>query len=86
MEDDFHGDEIATLPSREEALTLAARLRADPEAEANRPPCESWRTCRREYYLLEYDDATKPHWTLIQREPLFAIDFEKGEVTSIQSD
>jgi hypothetical protein len=56
----------------------------DPEAEENRPPCMSWRTCCREYYLLEYDDATKSSWTFIRREPLFAIDYEKGEITSIQ--
>jgi hypothetical protein len=68
VEDDFHADSMGSFPSREEALVLADRLRADPGAEENRPPCTSWRTCRREYYLIEYDDATKPFWTFIRRE------------------
>lgn len=85
VEDDFHGDWMDTFHSREETLALADRLRADPMHGANMPPCDSSRMCCREYNLLEYDDATKPYWTLIRREPLFANDFEKGEVTSIQN-
>jgi hypothetical protein len=83
VEDEFHADWVATFPSREESLVLADRLRSDSDAEENKPPCTSWRTCRREYYLLEYEDTTKP-WTLVRREPLFEIDFGRGgEVRAI---
>jgi hypothetical protein len=40
VEDDFHGDWMDTFHSREEALALADRLRADPMHGANRPACD----------------------------------------------
>jgi hypothetical protein len=83
VEDDFHSSTVATFSSRNEALAFIDRLRSDPEAEENRAPCASWRTCRREYYLLDYDDGGRSPWTLLRREALFAIDFETGEVSSI---
>jgi hypothetical protein len=47
VEDDFHSSTVATFSSRDEALACVDRLRSDPEAEENRAPCASWRTCRR---------------------------------------
>jgi hypothetical protein len=86
VEDSFHSDTVATFPSRDEALAFVDRLRNDPEVEENRAPCTSWRTCRREYYLLDYDDQGRTPWTLLTREPLFAIDFETGQVSPIVVD
>lgn len=82
VEDDFHSDTVGTFASREEALAFVRRLGSDPEADENRPPCMSWRTCRREYHLLECDDSTLP-WTLLDSRALFALDFPSGEVSLI---
>lgn len=83
MEDEFHGEIVGVLRSRAEALVLVERLRDEPEAEENQPPCTSWRTCRREYYLLEYEDMTNPP---LRRDGMFAIDFASAEVTPIPRD
>lgn len=40
----------------------------------------SWRTCRRDYYLRQYDDATTP-CTLLSVEPAFTVG--QGEVRPI---
>jgi hypothetical protein len=82
IEDDVHAEWVARFVSREEAVAFADRLRSDPAAVENKPPCTNWRRCRRDYYLLEYDDATTP-WTLSGRQPLFAIDFSNGTVSSV---
>jgi hypothetical protein len=63
VEDEFHAEPVGTFPNREEALSFVGRLRADPQAQKYKAPCSSWRTCRREYYLREYEDSTTP-WTL----------------------
>jgi hypothetical protein len=84
--DDFHSGTVAIFLSRDEALAFVDRLRNDLDAEENKPPCTSWRTCRREYYLLDYDDEGRTPWTLLKREALFAIDFETREVSPIDAD
>jgi hypothetical protein len=49
---------MGQFPSKEAAREFLDRLRANPSALENRAPCTSWRTCSRQYYLLEYDTAS----------------------------
>lgn len=72
VEDDFHAEWMGQFPTNEEALDYLANLRADPTSVENRPPCENWKNCSREYYLIEYDDDVEP-WVAIRSEPVFEV-------------
>jgi hypothetical protein len=80
VEDEIHAEEMGTFPSRQNAVDLLERLKANPSAPENVPPCTSSRRCYRVYHLQEYDDSTTP-WTLLSSEPAFAVG--QGEVRPI---
>ena len=74
IEDEAHGEiqpgQFATFA---DAVAELRRLAAVPWNEApNAAPCQSWRTCGRNYELVEYDGATTP-WTELQRIPALNI-------------
>ena len=80
VEDDFHAELIGKFSSREEADELLERLRANPSALENRAPCTNWKTCCRQYYLLEYENSQTP-WAKLSSEPAFEI--RQGQVRPI---
>jgi hypothetical protein len=48
--------------SFEEAVAeLRRRAAIAWDAPPNQAPCTSWRTCGREYHVLEYDARSEPH-------------------------
>jgi hypothetical protein len=67
IEDQRHADLQGTYGTVVEAFAELVRRAAIPWDEPpNRCPCTSWRTCSREYEILEYDDAVKP-WKVLRR-------------------
>lgn len=73
LEDQIHceQEQFATF---ELALVKVRWLAEAPwDEQPNQAPCMSWRTCGREYWILEYDDTTQP-WTLIDSKPIVEID------------
>jgi hypothetical protein len=45
VEDDFHAEWMDQFPDSGSADALLERLKGDPSAPENRPPCRSWQTC-----------------------------------------
>ena len=78
LEDDFHADEIVRFPTRQEAWRDMQRRASDPTSVENQAPCTSWKTCKRDYVIVEYDDSTQP-WTRISSERVLTI--EGGRAT-----
>lgn len=80
VQDEFHAEQMGRFADHGSAIAYLERLKAEPSAPENRPPCTSWRTCRRDYALLEYDDTTRP-WTLLSSEAAFTVD--RGQVRPV---
>jgi hypothetical protein len=73
IEDEFHAEPKGQFSTREQALVELQRLAAIPwDEEPNRAPCTSWRTCGRQYELIEYDDSVTP-WAELSRTLLLEI-------------
>lgn len=67
VEDRSHCDWMGRFASFAEAWAELERLAGIAwDAEPNRAPCTNWRTCGREYGILEVETSTQP-WTLEQR-------------------
>lgn len=59
IEDEDHCEIIGTYTTAEHAQRELERLAALPwDHEPNRAPCMSWRTCGRQYVLIEYANHT----------------------------
>jgi len=74
IEDDFHAEpqdgEFATF---EDAVSeLERRSKIPWDEEPNRCPCTSWRTCHRDYVVIEYDTDALP-WTELSRKYVLKI-------------
>jgi hypothetical protein len=77
--DVIHCERQAIFDSFEEAIAELRRRAAIPhDGEPNRAPCTSWRTCGREYHILEYGDATTP-WTLLRAVAVLTISADGPE-------
>jgi hypothetical protein len=67
IEDQSHAELIGRFTSRAEAMAELRRLAETPwDAAPNLAPCGSWRTCGREYELIEYDVA-ETSWREVSR-------------------
>ena len=67
IEDEYHCEpqgRFASLSELEIELTRRASIPWDQEP--NRAPCQQWRTCGRNYELIEYDDSQVP-WKELRR-------------------
>jgi hypothetical protein len=77
IEDHIHCDWIGEYPDRAAAVAALRHLAETPWDEPpNRAPCMSWRTCGREYALVEYDTTTTP-WSVLQTIPALDISPEE---------
>jgi len=57
IEDDIHAEHVGPFHSFDAAMSELQRLAAIAwDQPPNRCPCTSWRTCEREYSIIEYDD------------------------------
>lgn len=79
LEDDFHAEPIAEFSTWDDAVTELNRIAHVRWGDApNRPPCQDWASCRRDYELVEYNVAEAP-WTLIRRAPALKVSAEGVE-------
>ena len=74
IEDELHAEhQDGTFGSFEEALAELKRRANLPWDQApNVAPCTSWRTCGRNYEIIEFDDSTSP-WKQLSRVPALEI-------------
>lgn len=62
IEDELHAETQGEYRNVEEAiLELRRRSEVPWDSDPNQAPCMSWRTCGREYMIIEYDDSHSPH-------------------------
>ena len=67
VEDETHCESGGKFATFDDALAELRRRSVVPwDAEPNRAPCVQWRTCRRTYEIVEYDDSQVP-WKQLQR-------------------
>ena len=61
VEDEFHAEPQGEFDSLESALAELRRRAEMPwDAAPNRAPCGSWRTCGRQYVVIEFDTTQSP--------------------------
>jgi hypothetical protein len=78
IEDEFHCEHIGEYPTRAEAVAELRRLAGLPWDDApNQAPCMSWRTCGRNYELVEYDDSATPK--SVHRSPALNVSAQGAE-------
>jgi hypothetical protein len=67
IEDDIHCEQDGPFESFDAAVAeLRRRAAIAWDAAPNQAPCTSWRTCGREYHVLEYDARSEP-WRLLRK-------------------
>jgi hypothetical protein len=73
IEDDFHAQWLAKHRDLEAALAEIREWSNRPwDAPPNRCPCTSWRTCGRDYVIIEYDTLRQP-WAIMARHRVLSI-------------
>lgn len=73
IEDELHAQTQGEFPDRDAALAELERRAQIPWDQApNVAPCTSWRTCGRNYELVEYDDKQFP-WRELSRVSVLEI-------------
>lgn len=73
IEDEIHAELCGEFESFSEAFTeLQARSRIPWDQKPNVCPCTSWKTCEREYSIVEYYSSSEP-WREISRTPVLTI-------------
>jgi hypothetical protein len=74
--DGLHGESAGQFTSLREAVGEVRRLASIAwDAEPNRAPCMSWRTCGRAYEIIEVDDRVRL-WVEGRRLPILFIKAE----------
>jgi hypothetical protein len=64
--DEIHCELQERFETFESAIAeLRRRASIAWDAVPNQAPCRSWRTCGRQYHVLEYDERSKP-WKLLR--------------------
>ena len=78
--DELHAEHVGEFKTRDEAIRSLAEFAKLPWDEApNLAPCTSWRTCGRNYELIEFDTSSHQNWRVLQREPALNISAEGTE-------
>jgi hypothetical protein len=73
IEDAIHCEHDGEYERIEDAFSELRRRAAVPwDSSPNQAPCTSWKTCGREYCLIEYDVSHKP-WKLLRRVEVLKI-------------
>ena len=66
IEDDIHCEQDGPFETFEHAVAeLRNRSSLSWDAPPNRTPCTSWRTCGRQYRVIEYDERSEP-WKVLR--------------------
>jgi hypothetical protein len=67
IEDQLHCEWVGQFAALEEAwIELERRSTVPWNERPNAAPCQSWRTCGRDYEIIEYETSSIP-WREIQR-------------------
>ena len=67
IEDENHAEQIGEFSTLQSAWAeLQRRSGVAWDARPNAAPCQSWRTCGRDYQIIEYDTSSLP-WVLVKR-------------------
>jgi hypothetical protein len=73
IEDEIHCDWHGQYVSFDDAVAeLRLRATLPWDQPPNVAPCVSWRTCGREYVIIEVDDSQLP-WKELRRVPVFEV-------------
>ena len=73
IEDELHAEWQGEFASEQEALVeLRRRAQLPWDQPPNQAPCMSWRTCGRDYYVIEFDDSREP-WRELKRTKVLEI-------------
>lgn len=79
IEDELHCEIIGEFVAKSDAVDMLKRLAQAPwDEQPNCAPCMSWKTCGREYVLIEYDTASEP-WDELSRSGALNISAAKVE-------
>ena len=74
VSDELHDETAGEFSSLQDAIEKVRHLAAIAwDHEPNRAPCTSWRTCGRNYEIVEFDDSTRP-WREMRRLRAVEID------------
>jgi len=82
IEDEIHSEWSGEFQSFQEAVEeLKIRSRLSWNVKPNICPCQSWKTCSRDYYILEFDTSYK---TWIEKSRILVLSIsEKGKTWHI---
>jgi hypothetical protein len=73
IDDEIHAERVGEFESREEAIHELRRLSEIAwDQQPNLAPCLNWRSCGRDYELVEYDTSARP-WRELQRSMVLQI-------------
>lgn len=73
IEDEAHAEWCGEFTTKEEAMhELRARSLTLWDQAPNVCPCMSWRTCGREYSILEFNTSVEP-WEELSRMPVLSV-------------
>ena len=80
IEDELHGEPGAEFETRDEAIAELRRLATLAWDEPpNKAPCMSWRTCGRNFYLVECDCSNPHRWRDLRRDAALNVSADKTE-------
>jgi hypothetical protein len=73
IEDEIHAEHHGQFASLDEAISeLRRRATITWDQAPNAAPCTSWKTCGRDYVVVEYDDSQSP-WKELRRMPVLRV-------------
>lgn len=74
IDDEMHSEWMGEFSTLKETIEKLQELAIIPwDEDPNRAPCVGWKTCGRDYYIIEYDDSTLP-WTEINNKHIMRMD------------
>ena len=77
IEDELHSERLGEFETRDEAIGVLVELAKRPWDEApNQAPCTAWRTCGRNYELVEFHTSESGNRRQVQVIPALTISAE----------
>ena len=84
IEDEIHAEQSGEYSSIDDALNELYRRKKIPwDQPPNQCPCTSWRTCERDYWIVEYTSSQEP-WEVLSRTSVMQLS-AKGVVWNLDN-